>query len=787
MARTLTFVHPGAVCALMARLWLGEGTVKERHGSIVLRRHQHSALERIRRMLELYGGALLADDVGLGKTYVGAALATGYRRVLVVAPAALRAMWQKALRDVGAGGNVTSYAALSRGAGPRGRFDLVLADEAHHARTPGTRRYQRLAELADGAHVLLLSATPIHNSRRDIVALLALFLGTHASTLGDDELARYVIRREREDVPAVQLPETASPIRVALGNDEPLLDAILALPPPLAPRDAGTGGALVAWGLARAWASSNAALIAALRRRLVRASALDAALASGQLPSRRELASWIHGDDAAVQLFLPGLFDVPQSGGAELRAVVGAHERAVRSLLERAHTSAWTDVVRASSLSRIRAVNPGEKVVAFTQFADTARALFHELRREPRVAVLTGGGAAVAGGPLTRREAIERFAPRAAGVHDPKEAERIDFLIATDLLSEGVNLHDASVVVHLDLPWTAARMEQRVGRSRRMGALHARTRVYMLEPPASSEGLLRVEWRLREKFGTAVSFLGHEDVPILPGNSAECGGDRMHRDTAEDRSGRASAARVHELIAREVERWREYSGADRRAERPSGLVVGAVCAKRNASGGGDDMNGRAGSGRAGGLLALVAERGEYRLVAALENAEVSDDRLIVLEAVRRASSFMADTTQREIADDSSGLVSSLDAAAAVERVREWASSRSGAVAADPALAAHATVRRRALRRVASIAAHAPRHMRAEITRLAALARGAAVARYGAGREHALQELVANEDGSGEEWLRAMSEFGAAHPGPDRIASGEVALVEPVAILVFAPG
>lgn len=770
MARTLTFVRPGAVCALMARLWLGEGTVKERHGSIVLRRHQHSALERIRRMLELYGGALLADDVGLGKTYVGAALATGYRRVLVVAPAALRAMWQKALRDVGAGGDVTSYAALSRGAGPRGRFDLVLADEAHHARTPGTRRYQRLAKLADGAHVLLLSATPIHNSRRDIVALLALFLGTHASTLGDDELARYVIRREREDVPAVQLPETASPIRVALGNDEPLLDAILALPPPLAPRDAGTGGALVAWGLARAWASSNAALVAALRRRLVRASALDAALASGQLPSRRELASWIHGDDAAVQLFLPGLFDVPQSGGAELRAVVGEHERAVRSLLERAHTSAWTDVVRASSLSRIRRANPGEKVVAFTQFADTARALFHELRREARVAVLTAGGAAVAGGPLARREAIERFAPRAAGVRDPKEAERIDFLIATDLLSEGVNLHDASVVVHLDLPWTAARMEQRVGRSRRMGALHARTRVYMLEPPASSEALLRVEWRLREKLGTAVSFLGHEDVPVLPGNSAECGGDRMHRDTAEDRSGRASAARIHELIAREVEQWRGDSELDRRAEPASGLVVGVARAKP-----------------AGGLLALVVERGEYRLVAALENAEVSDDRSIVLEAVRRASSFMADTTQREVVDDSSGMSSSIDTSAAVERVREWASRRSGAVAADPALAVHATVRRRALCRVASIAARAPRHRRAEVTRLAALARGAAVARYGAGREHALQELVANEDGSGEEWLRAMSEFGAGHPGTDRVAPSEVALVEPVAILVFAPG
>ena len=46
----------------------------------------------------------------------------------------------------------------------------------------------------------------------------------------------------------------------------------------------------------------------------------------------------------------------------------------------------------------------------------------------------------------------------------------VDLLIATDLLSEGLNLQDASVVVHLDLPWTAARLTQRIGRVWRVGA-----------------------------------------------------------------------------------------------------------------------------------------------------------------------------------------------------------------------------------------------------------------------------------------------------------------------------
>lgn len=63
MARALTFAAPGAVRTLIARLWLGERYEASRHGSIVLRPHQRSALERLRRMLREHGGALLADDV----------------------------------------------------------------------------------------------------------------------------------------------------------------------------------------------------------------------------------------------------------------------------------------------------------------------------------------------------------------------------------------------------------------------------------------------------------------------------------------------------------------------------------------------------------------------------------------------------------------------------------------------------------------------------------------------------------------------------------------------------
>jgi len=72
-------------------------------------------------------------------------------------------------------------------------------------------------------------------------------------------------------------------------------------------------------------------------------------------------------------------------------------------------------------------------------------------------------------------------------------ADRIDLLLSTDLLSEGVNLQDAEVVVHLDIPWTAARLEQRVGRLARMGSKHSTVTVYLIRPPASAAALLENE------------------------------------------------------------------------------------------------------------------------------------------------------------------------------------------------------------------------------------------------------------------------------------------------------
>jgi len=162
------------------------------------------------------------------------------------------------------------------------------------------------------------------------------------------------------------------------------------------------------------------------------------------------------------------------------------------------------DIARAAALKEIAA---GRKTIAFSAYEDTVHALARRLGDRKTCALGSRGGV-VAGGRLRRAEAIARFAPGATGSPPPAPAHAIDLLIATDLLSEGLNLQDASVVVHLDLPWTPARMEQRVGRAARIGSPHACVSVYALAPPASAEIMLGVERRLEEKLRQAARAVG---------------------------------------------------------------------------------------------------------------------------------------------------------------------------------------------------------------------------------------------------------------------------------------
>src|SRR5439155_821139 len=101
--------------------------------------------------------------------------------------------------------------------------------------------------------------------------------------------------------------------------------------------------------------------------------------------------------------------------------------------------------------------------------------------------------------PTGREDVLRAFAPRARGAPLPRLALETDVLIATDILSEGLNLQDAVRVIHYDLPWSPARLAQRVGRIDRAGSPHERIETVTFLPPPSLADALAMERRLVTK------------------------------------------------------------------------------------------------------------------------------------------------------------------------------------------------------------------------------------------------------------------------------------------------
>lgn len=111
----------------------------------------------------------------------------------------------------------------------------------------------------------------------------------------------------------------------------------------------------------------------------------------------------------------------------------------------------------------------GQKVLIFTEFADTAR----YLKRELETVGITGVAEVDSATKTNRADVIQRFSPyynahTSKMLADSGRAE-IRVLISTDVLSEGLNLQDASRMVNYDIHWNPVRLMQRIGRvDRRM-------------------------------------------------------------------------------------------------------------------------------------------------------------------------------------------------------------------------------------------------------------------------------------------------------------------------------
>ena len=150
----------------------------------------------------------------------------------------------------------------------------------------------------------------------------------------------------------------------------------------------------------------------------------------------------------------------------------------------------------------------GEKVLLFSQFADTIDYLHAELGKRgiDRLGAATGN-------TDDPTQLAWRFSPKSNEKKDkigPEQELRV--LVSTDVLSEGQNLQDAYIVVNYDLPWAIIRLIQRAGRVDRIGQQADRILCYSFLPAEGVERIIRLRARVRERLQENREVVGTDEA-----------------------------------------------------------------------------------------------------------------------------------------------------------------------------------------------------------------------------------------------------------------------------------
>lgn len=526
------------------------------------------ALAALRQRDQEAPGRILADEVGLGKTIeAGLVLcqlwAERKRRLLVLAPAALRKQWAMELdskfglpvriaegrgEEAHFGGRkvvVASYSYAARRAEVLSTedWDLVICDEAHRLRNAyraDSRLAKTLAVALRRAPKLLLTATPLQNSLLELYGLcsviderifgdLATFKARFMRGSPDVEALRERIRPVmhrtlRRDVLAyVRYTERrALTFRFRFSSAERhLYDEVSSLlaRDELASLPRSQRG-LATMVVRKLLASSSCAVAGVLRTIRDR---LERMMAKQPLPPLHEEFA----DEGFDEAWLEEIFDPgprlssnvdPRAEADELVRLadladgIPVDQRAV-ALVE----------ALSAGFERLRAQGASEKAVIFTESRRTQAMLKGHLEANgyaDQIVCFHGGGPDPEHQPILNRwlnEHPEAAAGasrsanlRAAIVDHFERAARI--LIATEAGAEGLNLQFCSMVVNYDLPWNPQRVEQRIGRCHRYGQKHDVVVVNFLEETNAAEQ--RVYELLSEKFKLFDGIFGASDAII---------------------------------------------------------------------------------------------------------------------------------------------------------------------------------------------------------------------------------------------------------------------------------
>jgi superfamily II DNA or RNA helicase len=413
-------------------------------------------VETVRRVLRGHRGrALLADEVGLGKTIEAGLILKEYllrglvERFLVLCPPSLVAQWQSELAEKFDIPCVTSsdeaYRAdpaafwtenraivASLHTAKTGRnaavlhgleLDLVIVDEAHHLKNRSTISWK----FVDGLRrkfLLFLTATPVQNDLDELYNLITLL---RPGTLGTPaQFRRDFVASGKRNVP--RDPERLRSLMssVMVRNTRAVAD--LRLPPRRA----------VTYHVQQSSAAAQlyTRLSTLLRQRYAAAA-----------PSEKLVLHALLSRAGSSLVALAGTLERYEKSAA----LTGLQAQTVRELHRSARALAGQEA-KLQRLLQLVGQGPGKKIV-FTQYRDTLDFLERSLAAAGHRAAVFHGGLSVP----ERTRSVESF------------RQSLDVLLCTEAGSEGQNLQFARTVINYDLPWNPMRIEQRIGRVHRIG------------------------------------------------------------------------------------------------------------------------------------------------------------------------------------------------------------------------------------------------------------------------------------------------------------------------------
>lgn len=527
------------------------------------------------------GGIVLADEVGLGKTIEAGlvlkyVLEKGGKRILIALPASLRKQWELEFeekfklksvildrltiekdvyhwkRTLEAGKEpvvvLTSYDYSSKlmGRFPEVKWDFLIIDEAHNLRNVfhGTKRAKSLYEVSKGIPKLLLTATPLQNSLKDLHGLISFidsrifgsekvfnvrFIENEDYTELKKELSPVVFRTLRRDVAKYMdfkkrichtFDFSMSPDEIELYqrvNNFLKKDVLYSIP--ISNRN------LIILVIRKLMASSSFALIETfeiLRKRLKK---LQAGTKSAKAKEGFDLF-WRFVEDEIDE---EGFEEEESEDEVIQKQCIQSELDEINVIIDVARrirtNSKATALQKALKAAFSWQFEQGidQKVVIFTESKRTQKYIAGELRNsgydEEDIILFNGDFDDKMSKDIYKAWMAKNFGKENYGRSVEYKHAIVDYfkhnakiLICTDAGSEGLNLQFSNTVINYDLPWNPMKIEQRIGRCHRYGQIHDVVTINLLNTENAADR--RVYEILSKKFELFDGVFGASDIAL---------------------------------------------------------------------------------------------------------------------------------------------------------------------------------------------------------------------------------------------------------------------------------